>query len=105
MSSSTPTDPITTALRKARPLKQKQFNIMMSLDEYQKLLRLSTVMETTMAGAVRAALDRTYAMTIDKIPTCAHGMACPYPHIHQQIPLAGSAAAAPAPAPPADDAA
>ena len=100
MPSSPDTDALTAQLRAAKPLKTKQFNIMMSPDEFQKLLRLSARMETSMAGAVRAALDRTYAMTIDKIPTCGTGMPCPFPHVHMTVPGPGTPAPVPAPQPP-----
>ena len=105
MNPPTQPNPITDALRKAKPLRSKQFNMMMTQEEFQNLLRLSATTNMSMAGAVRAALDRMYAMTIDAIPTCASGMPCPFPHVHLKVPDAGTAAPIPAPAPPTPPAA
>jgi len=84
MAAPTPAARTLSALKEAIPPKEKQFNVMLSQIEYHRLQELATKTGITKARVIRDALSNAYAMQVALIPTCATGMACPFPHVHIQ---------------------
>lgn len=63
------------------------FNVILSLEQYQRLEALAKQLEIPKGQVIRSAFLRLYNHVILNQPTCANGQRCYVPQMHPPAPL------------------